>query len=205
MQNNLRRILEKYQLRTDIPSPLIIPDTTRYTLAALFGELDYKVGCEVGVGSGVYSEAICKAVPGVKLYAVDAYIPYPGYPDFLVPEPLEKDKQDAIEKLGRYDVEFIYQMSFIASRAFEPNSLDFVYIDANHTMPWIMEDIREWSKKVKPGGIVSGHDYADEHDHVISAVDSYALEHGIKPHFVVGVTLSGDYPECIPSWFWVQP
>jgi hypothetical protein len=72
-------------------------------------------------------------------------------------------------------------------------------------MPWIKEDIHEWSKKVRRGGIVSGHDYILEHDHVIAAVNGYAGEHDINPYFLVGVTTSGDYPGNIPSWFWVKP
>ena len=46
-----------------------------------------------------------------------------------------------------------------AIKDFEPNSLDFVYIDANHDKEHVTEDIEEWAKIVRPGGIVSGHDY----------------------------------------------
>ncbi len=42
---------------------------------------------------------------------------------------------------------------------FEDNSLDFVYIDGDHNFKHISEDIYEWTKKVRSGGIVSGHDY----------------------------------------------
>lgn len=37
---------------------------------------------------------------------------------------------------------------------------DFVYIDANHSEEHIREDITLWSKRVKPGGWVGGHDYS---------------------------------------------
>lgn len=42
---------------------------------------------------------------------------------------------------------------------FEDGSLDFVYIDANHEFRYIAEDLYEWTKKVRKGGIVAGHDY----------------------------------------------
>ncbi len=72
---------------------------------------------------------------------------------------------------------------------FEDESLDFVYIDGNHAAPWVDDDIREWSKKVRKGGVVSGHDYArvrgNEHEDssrwaVIQALNKYVPEHGVQ-------------------------
>lgn len=48
-----------------------------------------------------------------------------------------------------------------AVRWFDDNTLDFVFIDANHDYKHFAEDLREWHKKVKPGGIVSGHDWVN--------------------------------------------
>ena len=42
---------------------------------------------------------------------------------------------------------------------FEDESLDMIFIDANHSFDRVKEDIENWSKKVRKGGIVSGHDY----------------------------------------------
>ena len=42
---------------------------------------------------------------------------------------------------------------------FENDSLDFIYIDANHAYDFIKEDIELWFPKLKKGGIFSGHDY----------------------------------------------
>ena len=49
--------------------------------------------------------------------------------------------------------------SKISSNFFEDNSLDFVYIDANHAYEYVKEDIELWYPKVKSGGYVMGHDY----------------------------------------------
>jgi hypothetical protein len=48
-----------------------------------------------------------------------------------------------------------------ASNIFEDNSLDFIYIDANHAYDFVKEDIRIWFPKLRKGGIFSGHDYLD--------------------------------------------
>jgi len=40
-------------------------------------------------------------------------------------------------------------------------SLDFVYLDADHSHKGCLADIREYWYKLKPGGIMAGHDYED--------------------------------------------
>ena len=38
-------------------------------------------------------------------------------------------------------------------------SLDWVYIDANHRYEYVKENLEIWTPKVKKGGICAGHDY----------------------------------------------
>ena len=66
---------------------------------------------------------------------------------------------------------------------FEDNSLDFVYIDAGHEYEYVKKDIDIWSEKVKPGGIISGHDWHyPEHDYAVQrAVIDFAKE---KNYFI---------------------
>jgi hypothetical protein len=49
--------------------------------------------------------------------------------------------------------------SEIAADMFNDNSLDFVYIDANHAYDYVVQDIELWYPKVKKGGFICGHDY----------------------------------------------
>jgi hypothetical protein len=42
---------------------------------------------------------------------------------------------------------------------FRDNSIDFLFIDADHRYEGIKTDIYNWFPKVKLGGIISGHDY----------------------------------------------
>ena len=60
------------------------------------------------------------------------------------------------------------------------HSLDFVYIDARHDFDSVLEDLDAWYDKVRPGGIIAGHDYLDGNlpagdFGVKSAVDAYFL------------------------------
>ena len=46
-----------------------------------------------------------------------------------------------------------------AATQFEDESIDFVYIDGDHSYDFVKNDIAAWYPKVKQGGILSGHDY----------------------------------------------
>jgi hypothetical protein len=98
-----------------------------------------------------------------------------------------------------------------AVKDFGDDSLDAVYIDGNHTLPFVINDIIEWSKKVKIGGIVSGHDYRKSkrivsQNHVPYAVHCYVESYRIRPWFLLG--RKEMYPDEIRdgnrSWMWVR-
>jgi predicted O-methyltransferase YrrM len=57
-----------------------------------------------------------------------------------------------------------------SARFFEDGSVDFVFIDADHVYDRVKEDILAWLPKVKPGGIIAGHDYNAAHQGVLQAV-----------------------------------
>lgn len=46
-----------------------------------------------------------------------------------------------------------------AAKTYADNSLDFVFIDADHEYESVKEDIEAWLPKVKIGGTLAGHDY----------------------------------------------
>lgn len=61
------------------------------------------------------------------------------------------------------------------------NNLDFVFIDADHSYEGVREDIIAWFPKLKPGGLLCGHDW-DHPDHagewgVREAVEEFVVEH----------------------------
>ena len=58
--------------------------------------------------------------------------------------------------------------------------LDFVYIDGDHSYDSVMLDIILWSKMIRKGGVISGHDYRRNKFGVKVAVDDYTRQHGLK-------------------------
>lgn len=53
----------------------------------------------------------------------------------------------------------IRKESVVASKMYEDNSIEIVFIDACHDYDCIRADISAWYPKVKSGGIIAGHDY----------------------------------------------
>ena len=63
--------------------------------------------------------------------------------------------------------------SHIAADLYDNESVDFVFIDANHHYDFVMRDIECWYPKVKSGGVIAGHDYDQNHNGVIKAVSEF--------------------------------
>ena len=53
----------------------------------------------------------------------------------------------------------IVECSYVAPKYFEDESLDFVFLDADHGYDVVKRDILSWFPKVKIGGVIAGHDY----------------------------------------------
>ena len=46
-----------------------------------------------------------------------------------------------------------------AAQHVKDGSMDFVFIDGDHSYENCIEDIRDWTPKVKPNGLICGHDF----------------------------------------------
>lgn len=118
------------------------------------------VGAEIGVERAIYSKQIAKTAS--QLYRIDSWKAGVGFGDHITQDKIDAFYEEAKERMRPFGCKFIRKLSMDAVKDFEDESLDFVYIDAHHRYECVKEDIREWSKKVKKGGIVSGHDYIDK-------------------------------------------
>ena len=56
-------------------------------------------------------------------------------------------------------INIVRGISWEMSSNYDNESLDFVFIDAGHDYDSVMKDITSWYPKIKPGGIIAGHDY----------------------------------------------
>ncbi len=65
------------------------------------------------------------------------------------------------DSLGINCVRPIRMSTLKAAEMWPDQSVDFVFIDASHDYESVKADIIAWRPKIKPGGIISGHDYGE--------------------------------------------
>lgn len=186
-----------------------IPDSSRKDLPDLFKQLGFTVGAEIGVYKGEYTEQFCKA--GLKMFAIDPWHSYSGAGRGAK----EQDRQEFLyghtqRVLAPYnDCTIIRKTSMDAVHHFKDKSLDFVYIDGDHSFSKVAEDIQAWTWKVRKGGIVAGHDYFSTNPkaqnvicQVGPVVDAYMKVYGIKNWYVFG--RDGRHDDKAFSWMFIR-
>lgn len=124
-------------------------------------------GVEVGVQRGENSETLLNTWMGRHLISVDPWKANdaPAYVDIANVTQVEHDilYGETRLRLARFgERSSIWRMSSLEAAPKIPDySLDFVYLDARHDYAAVMEDLHAWHTKVRPGGILAGHDYID--------------------------------------------
>ena len=179
---------------------------SRFDLARHFASLGFKVGAEIGVAAGDYSEALCKHIPGLELYCIDPWQRYEDNPRGGSAGRQANNLQTAVEKLRPYNTHIIQLKSMDALGAVKDESLDFVFIDGHHDYEYIKDDLVWWSTKVRKGGIVSGHDYYHfDKSGVVEAVDWYAENTGQDLNIIPEDPRRSKRDDTHPCWWWVKP
>jgi len=166
-------------------------------------------GAEVGVQRAIFSKHILSHWKGRLLHSVDPWSEYPGdaNPDSAnVPQDEQESVcQDARARLAAFgERSKIWRLaSAEAGGRFADGQLDFVYLDALHDYEYVKEDLHCWHPKVRPGGILAGHDYTHEKSGIAGfgvkqAVDEFCRERGYKASISIR---EGVYK----SWFIILP
>lgn len=193
-------------------NPVEIPDCSRDDLPQLFIDMGFKVGAEIGVDKGEFSKKFCEA--GLKLYAIDPWKSYQDYEDSRGQKRLDFLYEHTKRELLPYpDCTIIRKSSMEAVNDFADGSLDFVYIDGNHQLRYVIEDLVEWSKKVKKGGIIAGHDYIYTNPrtqagicHVIYALKAFTHAYRIDTWYLLGrkERIGNEARDRFRSWMWIN-
>jgi len=138
----------------------------RDSIPALLKRLDLNgAGVEIGVQNGIFSETILKFSNLKRLYSIDCW------------KSMDKNKYLDIANKSQIKQYYYYLKTILrlfkfgkrsriirkfskeASLLFKDESLDFIYIDAQHSYAACKEDINCWWPKLKKNGILAGHDY----------------------------------------------
>lgn len=137
-------------------------------LAKLINDHKFTSYAEIGVWKGEtirYLLKNCKSLE--RVYCIDDYKDNNRY--FSLCE-MDEARQIAKSLCDNPKVKFFYSSSEEASKEIKDETLDIVFIDAEHTYKGCSSDIRYWYPKIKKGGIICGHDYSIGFMGVVEAV-----------------------------------
>lgn len=181
---------------------------SRTHLPRVCRELGFTQGAEIGVWKGAYSALFCEQVPQMHLLCVDPWESYPAWLDTKNTLPvaqatafMARAYEEARQRLKPFRHCTIDRaFSLDAATRVPDRSLDFVYIDANHVADAVRDDLEAWIPKVRPGGIIAGHDFRRFTNkptiQVIEAVNAFTRRHAIHPWFLTA-------SDKTPSFLWV--
>jgi len=142
-------------------------------------KFDNPIAVEVGVLEGFNSKLALSFIDFEKYYLVDPYKEYEhkdlGQLDKINQKEWDNIYNKVIERFSNEkNVEIKRKTSIEASKDFKDESVDFVYLDGDHSREGVLLDLRSWFPKVKKGGYIAGHDV--ENDNVKSSVYEFFLE-----------------------------
>lgn len=114
------------------------------------------MGLEIGTGRGESAYHLLSTCPNIK--NLITYDPYKAYDDWN--GPITKDQQVksrelAIANLAKFGDRVVMQENI---GIIEANTFDFIYIDGNHSLEGVTQDLDDYYDSLKPGGLIAVHD-----------------------------------------------
>lgn len=142
---------------------------------------------EIGVNRAEFSNAIlCNTQVG-RIYLIDPWKPYFAGVQAWTKERHDESYVEACRIARQHGPRavIVRQTSELAAlNNISIPLLDAVYIDADHRYESVLQDLILWSKRLKPGGVLMGHDYIHTPEStnyaidVVRAVADFCKEHG---------------------------
>lgn len=139
-----------------LPEEVLIPH---------FGIEKPVVGVEIGVLGASGTVAMLNRMPNLKLYAIDPWKHFDGaeYEAENSQEYHDENYRVAKHRTKEFgDRVVLMKMTSDEALNLIP-MVDFVHIDGDHRYEQVKKDIANYKIKVKPGGIISGHDWWLDH------------------------------------------
>jgi len=151
------------------------------------------LGAEIGVQQGYFSDLLLSGWDGARLLSIDPWSEAPDatYVDVANLPQRTNDTyyEETKRRLSRHGERSLIwrRTSASAARATPAKALDFVYLDARHDYASVKEDLSLWFDRMRPGGILAGHDYLDGElpegiFGVRRAVEEFCAQHGLRVH-----------------------
>lgn len=146
-----------------------------HIIGGLCLQAGYRKGAEIGVSQGRFTMYLCAIMHDIKMIAVDRWEEQPehkseGWVGWDHDGSLNRFRATC-EQYFHDRVDIIRSDSVAAAALVEDGSLDFCFIDGDHSYEGCLADIKAWSPKVRSGGMITGHDFNQKWPGVLQAVN----------------------------------
>jgi predicted O-methyltransferase YrrM len=155
-------------------------------------------GIEVGVCTGINSYMLLESCPNItEIVGVDHYKAYMDWQGMVPQEQQDGNYQLFMHNLKYMEQRFrlIRKSSTEAAADLEDGAYDFVFIDADHSMRAVLTDLDNYYPKLRPGGIMAGHDIGMYS--VGMAVNAWCRKRGID--------LNSIHMIANTAFYWIKP
>ena len=160
-----------------------------------------EIGSFFGASTAYMAVEILNSGKDIKFHAVDSWEGDGDVSQYYSEKDVVYEKFLANVAPVRERIVVHRSLSVDAAEKFEDQSIVFCFIDAGHTYDSIIADLRAWLPKVKPGGLLAGHDYEPSFPGVIQAVNEII---GPRQITIQGVcwlyTVPSDIAEDEKTW-----
>lgn len=186
-------------LANNLEAPRTAADERAESLLEWLKDIPNPIGAEIGVFAGELSRKLLKR-SDLTLYLVDSWASahdsqYAASGDFHAN--LTEAQQERYYRMTHHMVYFAGPRAKIlrkdskeAAMQIPDESLDFVFIDADHSYEGCKADIDAWLPKVRPGGLITGHDYEN------TAFPKFGVKAAVDERFQE-VTLGQNFTWCV--------
>jgi hypothetical protein len=149
------------------------------------------IGVELGVLDGEFSAQIRKVVEPERLYLVDLFTgstqlkrrSASGNWEVYAPtgaQAWEAVRQRFALQLANGQVQLVCAEACAWLASLSPRTIDWVYLDDDHTYGHVAQELILAAECVKPGGWIMGHDYCDVLPGVPQAVNEFCQKLGLE-------------------------
>jgi predicted O-methyltransferase YrrM len=119
-------------------------NTRRHFLQYLIEKNSYTTMIEIGIRRGGTTFHLLDTIPNLTIFGIDTDIS-----QFYTKEVKKKYGERLIPIQG---------FSELVADQIPNNSVDIIFIDGNHSYEYVVKDIVKYSPKLRPNGLLTGHD-----------------------------------------------
>jgi len=120
-------------------------------------------GIEIGVANAWNMVYFLDNIPNLHITGIDPFLPYMDWVGMIDEKTITAQYEVAMDNLSKYISDnralFYREKCEDIKNNFLDLDYDYIFIDGDHSYEAVARDLKNYYSKVKPGGIISGHDY----------------------------------------------